>query len=93
MEFEWNEAKARANFDKHGIRFETAATLFLDPNRRTVVDDRFEYGEDRFVTNGVVDGVLIIVVRTQRAGAIRIISARKASRRERAGHVNREIPH
>lgn len=52
MDFEWDAAKARANEEKHGVRFEIAATVFLDPARITAIDDRFDYGEERLVTLG-----------------------------------------
>ncbi len=83
MEFEWDEDKNRSNIAKHGISFETAVRIF---NRPTVdqIDDRFEYGEQRTISIGVVDMIAaLVVVHTDRNGTLRIISARKANRRER----------
>jgi len=62
------------------------ATMFFDPARITATDDRFDYGEERLVTLGRTDDGVLIVVATERDHdrTIRIISARKASRRERS---------
>ncbi|MEL6584185.1 MAG: BrnT family toxin [Pseudomonadota bacterium] len=68
MQFEWDEAKNRWNVEKHGISFETASRMFFGPVL-TALDARFEYGEERFISVGKVDGVLIIVaVHTDRDG-------------------------
>ena len=91
MNFEWDADKAQNNLEIHGIRFEVAATVFLDPDRVQVVDDRFDYGERRLVTYGKIDGRLIVVVFTEDpdTNTIRIISARKANDRERRRHGER----
>lgn len=88
MKFEWDADKAQINLEKHKLRFEVAAKVFLDPDRSQVVDDRFDYGEERFVTYGRVDGRLFVVVFTQDEATqtIRMISARKANQRERRRH-------
>lgn len=83
MEFEWDAEKDNANQQKHGIRFDVAATVFFDPTRLTFVDDREEYGEDRLITIGWVSERLCVVVYTETEDTIRIISARKANRQER----------
>ena len=83
MEFEWDEAKCDANVRKHGIDFVDAIKIFSGPivTRR---DDRFDYGEVRNVSTGLIDGLLIVtVVHTDRHGTKRIISARRASHQER----------
>ncbi len=83
MEYEWDEAKNRANIRKHGIDFETARRIFDGPalSRR---DSRRDYREDRHVSVGRVgDAALVVVTHTERGGRIRLISARPASRRER----------
>ncbi len=83
MEYEWDEAKNRANIRKHGIDFETARRIFDGPvlSRR---DSRRDYGEDRHVSVGRVgDAALVVVTHTERGGRIGLISARPASRRER----------
>jgi hypothetical protein len=90
MEFEWDADKAESNAKKHGIRFEVATAVFDDPERITVIDDRFDYDEERLVTLGkTADGVLVVVT-TERDDPprIRIISARKANKRERRHYGN-----
>ena len=84
MEFEWNETKRRANARKHGVDFEDAATIF-DGKVVIVSDDRFDYGEDRYVALGLLKGQVIkviVVVYTERGEKIRMISARKAMKHE-----------
>ena len=86
MEFEWDIKKAQANQRKHGVCFEDAAQVFLDPNRMETFDGREAYGEDRWKTVGVVSVALLAVVYTVRAKdgeTIRLISARKADAYER----------
>ncbi|MCX6938915.1 MAG: BrnT family toxin [Verrucomicrobia bacterium] len=83
MQFEWDAGKAAVNLAKHGISFEQAALVFADPNRLTVIDTRHA-AESRENTTGLIIGVLIATVtHTDRAGVIRLISARPASRQER----------
>ncbi|MBJ3785912.1 BrnT family toxin [Devosia sediminis] len=83
MDFEWDEAKNEANKLKHGIGFERAIAIF-DGRVRTIVDTRFDYGETRQISFGMVDVALILaVVHTDRHGRVRIISARRASAKER----------
>ena len=83
MDFEWDDAKNEANMLKHGIGFDRAIAIF-DGRVRTVVDTRFDYGEKREISFGMVDENLILtVVHTDRSGRKRIISARRASARER----------
>ena len=83
MDFEWNEAKAESNLTKHGIAFEGAIRVFLDPGRLEAESDTVDYGEARIVTIGMVEGVVLSVVYTWRGGRRRLISARKANRQER----------
>lgn len=78
MQFEWDEAKAPRNLVLHGVDFEDAVEVFLDSCRLEIEDDRFDYGERRFVVFGTVSDLLLAVVFTQRETAIRIISARRA---------------
>lgn len=83
MKFEWDEAKNQSNIRNHGISFELAQRIFAGPVL-TWLDDREDYGEDRFISIGAIDGVaLIVVVHTDREGQVRLISARAAARRER----------
>ena len=86
--FEWNDAKARANLEKHEVSFEVARLVFDDPAGIDEIDDRGEYGEDRFTTTGMVGERLLTVTYTERDGRIRIISARKATRREQDSYFS-----
>ncbi|MBX3493078.1 MAG: BrnT family toxin [Parvibaculum sp.] len=90
-EFEWDDEKAVANLAKHGIAFETAAEVFSDPDRLDIDDDRFDYGEERRNAVGAVEDVVLTVSYTTREGVCRIISARRASRKEREAYGNRSI--
>ena len=83
IRFEWDKAKNRANIKKHGISFEQASAIF-DGFVLTQEDDRFDYGETRWLSIGrLADAVVLVVIHTDRQETIRIISARPASRRER----------
>lgn len=81
MHFEWDDAKRLSNLQKHGIDFANVPALF-DGDILTVEDDRYSYGEQRFVTFGLLQGRVIAVVHTERETRIRLISARKATRYE-----------
>jgi len=82
VSFLWDSAKARGNRKKHGVDFADAVEVFHDPNAMTISDE-FE-DEQRFVTIGTdALGRIVTVVYTWRGNAIRIISARKATARER----------
>ena len=82
MEFEWDSVKNQRNIEKHGIDFTDAVRIFERPTL-TVVDNRRNYGEKRIAAMGTVEDVILYVVYTIRAGIWRIISARRANRRER----------
>lgn len=69
MRFEWDEPKRKANLRKHGIDFVAAEKLFADYTV-TVEDDRFEYGEERFITFGILDGEVVAVAHTERGNLI-----------------------
>lgn len=87
MDFEWDANKAADNLHKHGVAFEDAALVFLDPYRIESFDGRDDYGEDRWKTVGLVEPALLAVVYTIRGiegEIIRLISARKADAHERA---------
>ena len=82
--FEWDETKAAANLRKHGVPFEEAASVFFDPLAYTFGDPDHSVGEQRLLTFGFSQlGRLLAVVHAERGRAIRIISARKATRHER----------
>ncbi len=82
MEFEWDDAKNSACFTRRGFDFAYAVRAFFDPRRIVVQDRRRDYGEDRYRLIGMIDGRAYVVVYTVRGSAIRIISARKANRKE-----------
>lgn len=84
MLFDWDEEKNQVNIQKHGISFEQACTIFSGPVWSRV-DQRFAYGEIRFISIGLVEKTaVIVVVHTDRGGTTRIISARPANRKERS---------
>ena len=87
LNFEWDEKKAKTNAVKHGVRFEDAATVFADPLSLTIPDPAHSQAEERFIILGESHtGKLLVVVHTARSDNLRIISARRASRRERKNY-------
>lgn len=89
MQFEWDENKNTTNIDKHGIDFLDALTVFDDDNRLEAVDCRHEYGEERIQVIGqAIPGVLFVVYTWRHGDTRRIISARTATRRERARYFS-----
>ena len=84
MKFEWDNKKAEANFKKHEIAFEEAASVFGDPLAITFRDKDHSVGERRYLTFGVSQsGILLVLSHTYRSETARIISARRATRNER----------
>ncbi len=81
MKFEWDESKRQINLSKHSIDFADLPPLF-DGITVLLVDDRFDYGETRFTTLGLLNGIVFLVVHTETDETIRLISARKASKYE-----------
>ena len=81
MEFAWSDAKRAANLSAHGLDFGDAPRVF-EGVTFTFEDDRFSYGEQRFVTLGLLAGVPVSVAHTETEHEIHIISFRKATRRE-----------
>ena len=88
MEFEWDQAKSDACYEERGFDFAYALQAFLDPNRLVRADRRWEYGEERFQLVGQIDGREFVLAYTMRSSVIRIISARKANRREVQDYEN-----
>jgi uncharacterized protein len=92
VRFEWDPAKAASNLRKHGVSFEEAQTPFLDDHALVVDDPEHAADEARFILLGLSASlrmlVLVPVLRTER-GAIRLISARQATRSERATYFER----
>lgn len=84
LKFEWDDRKASANLRKHGISFEEATSVFGDALAYTFPDPDHSIREARYLTLGLShDNRLLFVAHAERARAIRIISARKATRHER----------
>ena len=85
MQFAWDDEKDRKNIVKHGIPFRTAILVFSDPDRIEKYDDAHTLDEDRYSTIGEIYGsfMVVTVVYTERSEAIRIISARRATRVEK----------
>lgn len=87
MQFEWDPVKAGQNLRKHGVSFEEAMTVFYDRLSATFDDPDHSATEPRFITVGYSSGgQLIVVAHTDREEAVRIISARPATPRERRKH-------
>jgi len=93
MEFEWDEAKAASNEQRHDTTFTEAQTVFADPLSLTGHDPEHSDEEDRYVTMGTaITGRLLVVVHMDRGDRVRIISAREATRRERRDYEDGEFP-
>ena len=93
MDFEWDDAKAEANEQKHGVSFAEAMTVFADPLSLTGFDPDHSHDQDRYITIGAsVGGQLLLVSHTDRGDRIRIISARTANRREKRDYEDGNFP-
>jgi uncharacterized protein len=87
LEFDWDPKKAASNLRKHRISFREAAMVFRDGFAFTYDDPKHSHGEQRYVTMGLSDqGRVIVVAHTTRGERVRIISARKATPRERKAY-------
>jgi uncharacterized protein len=80
VKFEWDPAKAKANIARHGVSFEAAQAVFTDLQALELLDDWTE--EERWRLLGRATSDILLVVYTERGERVRIISARKASKRE-----------
>ena len=92
LHFTWDAAKARANIAKHGISFEEAETVFSDDDAILVPDPEHSALEERFLLIGLSVALRVLVVvhcEPDVSGAIRLISARRASRSERGQYAAR----
>jgi len=84
LNFERDEEKAKANLKKHRVSFDEATTVFFDAFSITIPDPEHSVDEQRYIDIGSsVKGRVLVVVYTERAASIRIISCRKATRSER----------
>jgi uncharacterized DUF497 family protein len=87
VDFEWDSDKAASNVRKHKVSFDEAATVFGDPLSGTFEDPDHSIEEDRWITIGTsVRGRVLVVSHTNRGDRIRIISARRATPRERKAY-------
>jgi uncharacterized DUF497 family protein len=86
-EFEWDPAKARRNYNDHGVTFDTARKAFADPFMVELLDEREDYGEDRWLLIGMAEGQLLSVIYTERERRFRLISARRATKDEQDHYV------
>ncbi len=80
MEFKWHEEKRESNLNKHGLDFAQAYKVF-DGMTFTFEDNRFDYGEQRFISIGLLNDV-VVIVHTETSEEIRIISMRRANKNE-----------
>jgi len=89
--FEWDPQKAKSNLKKHGVSFEEASTAFQDTLSLTIDDPLHSIDEVRVVLIGMSNkNRLLVVVHTERGDNIRIISARKATKKERKNYESNE---
>ena len=90
LTFEWDQEKAESNLRKHGVSFEEVSTVFRDTLSRTIYDPlHSSFRDQRFVTIGWSGrNQLLVVVHCDRGKKIRIISARRATHRERRNYEN-----
>lgn len=87
MQFEWNAKKAKTNLRKHRVSFNEAIMVFSDVFSLTYNDASHSHGEHRYVTLGMSDrSRILVVVHTMRGEQVRIISARKATPREKKSY-------
>jgi uncharacterized DUF497 family protein len=90
MRFEWDEKKADENLKKHGVGFDEAKTVFNDPFSITIYDPEHSVDEYRYIDIGLSSkGRLIVVSYSERGKNIRIISNRKATRKETRDYEER----
>ena len=84
----WDESKRKLNLGKHGIDFRDAEAIFDGPTI-TVEDKRLWYGEQRLITLGIVNSVVVSMTYTEREGHLRIISIRKALKHETHFYISK----
>ena len=86
--YEWDNDKNRDNLVKHGLSFEDAEHVFDGPTF-TFEDTRFDYGERRYITFGLLNGRLVVIAHTPRGAKIRVVSMRKGNKREQKTYQER----
>lgn len=88
MKFIWDEKKRRADILKHGFDFVDSEEVF-EGVTLTLDDDRFEYGQERFITLGFLRGTVVVIAHTENGNEFRVISMRKATRYEQKIYFER----
>jgi uncharacterized DUF497 family protein len=88
MRIEWDDAKRESNIVKHGIDFVDVEGIF-EGETITIRDDRYDYGEERFITLGLLDGRVVVIVHSEAESVIRVISVRKATKNEEIGYFKK----
>lgn len=86
MQFEWDDRKNRANFNKHGVWFEEAQTVWADARSIEFLDSQENAGEERFIRVGLstrLNVLLVVFCEREEGQTIRLISARKATKKEK----------
>jgi len=81
MKFEWDENKRKSNLLKHGLDFIDAKNVFKGATF-TIEDSRFEYGENRYITLGMLENMVVVIAHLEEGDIIRVISMRKATKNE-----------
>jgi len=85
MRCEWDESKRQSNIQKHGIDFIGIERVFAGYTI-TILDDRFDYCESRFITLGLLSSRVVVITHAKTGEVIRIISVRKATKNEEASY-------
>ena len=88
MKFSWDHKKRAANVEKHGLDFFDADQVFHGPTF-TFQDTRFDYGEERFITLGLLRGTVVVIAHTESGERVRVISMRKATKYEQEIYFRR----
>lgn len=90
LQFEWDAQKAEANIIKHGVRFAHGIAAFADEDRVVTEDTRYAYLENRYELIGMIDDRLHVVIYTMRYEKVRLISVRRANKREQKRYWRRK---
>ena len=88
MKIEWDEKKRKLNIKKHGFDFADAVKIF-EGATFTIRDDRFDYSENRYITLGMLEGIIIVIAHSEEDELIRVISMRKATKNEQKIYFKR----
>ncbi len=81
MKYEWDDKKRKSNIKKHGFDFVDAEKVF-EGATFTIEDDRFDYSEKRYISLGMLEGIVVVIAHSEDDDLIRIISMRKATKNE-----------